>query len=537
MGRNQGGWATRCADWRRPDRRNRLSRRGPAHRRYLRCLFPTVRWRRVVRRQGRWRSDPEGGVGPRHVGSDCTRRRSAVHSTALNSRMTTEDASVPSSDTAGGQDVALVFLTRVWILAGGVAMQSLLAYTLLPTGRGSFAVCILFTSLFAVLFAPGVDAGAQYFVMTKKIRLSQGISVSLSICVLGSGFAAALAIPLIHSEIEFFQKAEKDSFYLALLLIPLTTFSSAVQHQLAGLRRFRRLASFAVIEVTSEVIAMVGLVLGLGLGVNGALAASAVGHLVKITACLRELHRKHGLSWEMPTRIAFTNVLRYGLKYYVARFGWTMNVGGVGGLLLGIIADRTDVAFFAAGSGLMRRLLMIPNSISIPLLPRVSGDPIGRIELVSFCVRTTAWIIGLVLAVLLVISTPLVRIFLSERFLPIVPLIWIMAPGMLVYGGASVLLAYFRGTNRPEVCSWHISIMIGTNVLTAVLLYPQYGVAAAAWGMTVGLVCSSALLYVIYLRATHEHALRIFAPQRGDGKRLLILIRSGLRRLHGNRES
>ena len=326
--------------------------------------------------------------------------------------------------------------TRVGLLVSSVAIQSLLAYLLLPTGRGEFAVCTLFGVLLGVLFTPGADVGAQYFVLAKKISVSQGVSASLVICLIGSGIAATLAIPLIHSEITFFQKAEPQSFHVALLLIPLTTFSNAMQHHLSGLRRFARIALFSVLQAATNALGVVSLVLGLGLGVQGALLASCSGYLVMIIVCLGDLRRSAGLTWKSPSRLGLSGVLGYGIKYYTARI-----VGGidahVGVLLLGMMATTSEIGLFAVASSLTMRFIVISNAVSASLLPRAVGDPHGRPELVAFCSRITTWVTGASLLLLVAFNVPLVRILLSAEFLPSVPLIRTIAPGILVFSGGA----------------------------------------------------------------------------------------------------
>ena len=58
------------------------------------------------------------------------------------------------------------------------------------------------------------------------------------------------------------------------LLIPLTVLSTAIQLQLAGLRRFARLAIFSVVQVTTNAAAIAIGFWGLGWGVPGAVAVS-----------------------------------------------------------------------------------------------------------------------------------------------------------------------------------------------------------------------------------------------------------------------
>ena len=439
-------------------------------------------------------------------------------------------STTPIAQTTGVEDVAVSMATRVCILLSGVAIQSLLAYALLPAGRGEFAVCILFAALLGVLLTPGADAGAQYFVMAKKISVSQGVSVSLLISLAGAGLATVLAIPLINSDIAFFRKAEPSSLHLALVLIPLATFSNAVQHQLAGLRRFMRLALFSLVQTTANGLALVSLVVGLQLGVDGALFAACVGNLAMIIVCLRDLRRNAGLTAEIPARSALVLVLGYGLKYYIARIGWGVDVR-IGILLLSMLAGRAEIGLFAVASGLMMRFVMISNAVFAPLLPRAAGDDDGRPDLVAFCARITTWITGAALILLLAFHIPLIRILLSAKFLPAVPLIRIIAPGILVFAGANILTAYFRGIDRPDICSWAVGLGLGLNLVIVPLLYPKIGVEAAAWAMTIGLFGRSTLLSAAYYHMTRTSPSLTWLPQRGDLPRLLVLMRSAINRV------
>lgn len=435
--------------------------------------------------------------------------------------------------TTGVEDVVVSMATRVGVLVAGIAIQSLLAYVLLPLGRGEFAVCILFSALAAVLFTPGADAGSQYFVMGKYITVSQGIAVSLAICLGGAAAAAALAIPLIQSNAAFFQKAERTSFHVTLALIPLTAFSNAVQHQLAGLRRFRTLALFALVQTATNGLALVLLVLVLQFGVVGALLSVCLSNLTMIVLCLHDLRRHAGLTAEFPVRSAFGQVLRYGFRYYVARIGWGIDLR-IGVLLLSLFAGRAEIGLFAVASGLMMRFVMISNAVFAPLLPRTTSHDAGRPHLVAFCARITTWITGAALVLLLAIHIPLVRILLSDEFLDAAPLIRIIAPGILVFAGGNILTAYFRGVGRPDICSWAVALGLSLNLLLVPALYPTIGVSGAAWAMTAGLCGRSILLSIIFVRMTRTNVLMSWIPRPDDIQRLLILIRTEVRRLLGH---
>ena len=432
---------------------------------------------------------------------------------------------------ASGMDDFMASLAmRIGTLICGIGIQSLLAYTLLPEGRGAYAVCVLFATLLGILLTPGVDAGSQHFVMTKNLTASQAGSVSLVISLVGSGAVMALAVPLIRSDIVFFRKAEPASFYVALALVPCVTFGNAVQHLMAGLRRFRRLAVYSLLQIAANGLALVLLVWGLGAGVRGALLASCMGNLVMIFLSLRHLRKAVGLRWETPTAVRLMKVLRYGLKYHIARIGSGVDAR-VGVLLLGLVAQPSEVGLFAVASGVMMNCLVISRSVLAPLLPRTAADEDGRADLVAFGARMATWMTAVVLVGLTVLAVPVVGILFSPAFLDAVPLIKLIAPGILAFAGGNVLTAFFRGVNRPDICSVAVVVGIATNLVVVLLAYPHVGVAAGGWGMTCGLIVRTALLSAAYYRASKSRLGVVWLPQRGDLQRVMTLARKALGRV------
>lgn len=425
-----------------------------------------------------------------------------------------------SLETTGGQDVVAAFVTRVGLVIFGLLTQGMLASLLLPEGRGHYAVCLVFGTSLGLLFSPGAQQGAQHFVMTKQTSVSQAVSCALTICLAGGGLAIALAIPMIHSDIAFFHNAEIRSFYLGLGLIPLTTFSAAIEHQLAALRRFRRLAVYSLLRSVANILAMWYLVWASGLGVDGAIVSFAIGHLTMIAACLLDLRRHCELVLEIPARSHLTCILGYGLRYHIARVGDGLGLPGI--LMLGLIAGPSDIGLFAAASGLMLGLVLISNSVGNALLPRIVGresgarDPhasteqragmtlgvTGRPELVALSLRLVCAATSVALVAVLALSTPLVRLLLSQDFLPTVPLLWILAPGILACACTGILMTYFKGINRPDTCSWAVCLGSGVDLGILFLLYPTLGVQAAAWAMTAGMICRCFLLAAVFGKMT-----------------------------------
>ena len=426
--------------------------------------------------------------------------------------------------TSAVRDVAVSFATRVGMLGAGVLIQSLLAYALLPSGRGSFAVCILFSSLLGVLMTPGADAAAQHFVMSKDLNLSEAVTTSFLICAAGSLVAAGVAIPLISSSLSFFQKADDNAFYVSLLLIPLNTFAAVLQSQLAGFKEYGRIAVYSLIRVVTNILTLVLFVYILKLGVHGALASVGMASFVFVMCTTRYLVAKRGLTCVSVSSDSFKKLIRYGTKFYVARIGWGVDVR-IGTLLLGVLATTADVGLFAVGSGLMMQFVIVSNSVFTVLLPRATASAEGRPDLVAFCSRCSTWATGAALALFLALSEPVVRVLLSSAFLPIIPLARVIAPGLLVLSGANMLTAYFRAINRPEICSVAVAVGLAANGVGVMILYPALGVVGAAYGMTIGLFVRSLVLCVAYRHVSGISVAANWIPQGGDLRRLLDLSR------------
>ena len=434
-------------------------------------------------------------------------------------------------NTSGGQEVAIIFTAQVFVYTTGILSQSLLAYILQPEGRGAYAICITFAHLLGMVFSFSADKGSQYFAMTRQISVSKSLFLAIGVCLVGSGFVTATVFPLIYSDLSFFQKADVSSFQLSLVLIPLLSISFAAQLQLAGLRRFVSLAIFLLAQPIVAVLGIVVLVWKLGLGVDGAILAVIASHIVLISGCTLDLRKNCGLTFEMPSFSALSLVFGYGVRHHVTRVGTEIEPY-LGVLVLGVLAtSRAGIGLFAAISAIMFRITLISSSVVMVLYPRVVGSKGENLEMIGFCLRVVCMATIFVLVVLLAISAPLVRILLSEAFLSAVPLIWIMAPGIFAYAVVNIFVAYFNGVNQPEVCTRTVWLGLGANVLALLVLYPELGIEAAAWAITIGLIIRATFLGFLFHRATRITLHSTWLPCRSDFSRLWTSCRSLVHRM------
>ena len=422
-----------------------------------------------------------------------------------------------------------MFTTSVGMLGFGILSQSLLAWSLLPEGRGALAVCVLFASLLSIIPVFSADRGAQYLVMTGKVSVSEGMALALGVCLVASVAATALAFPLIHSGLSFFEKADSDSFLLSLVLVPLISMSIAAELQLAGLRRVVALSAIHALRSVVTVSGIAILVWTLDRGVDGAILAYAASWGVSLVAALWTMRRHCGLTFAPPRLAVLRQGLGYGLRAHATRMGLEIE-SRLGALALGVLASGAEVGLFAAANAMVRSLEMIPGAVRAALSPRATAGTIERAEMTGLCLRLVCLTTAGAAALLLALATPLVRVLLSEAFLPAVAIIWILAPGILAGACAIMLQTYFNAIDRPEVCGLSVWLGLAAAAGAFAVLFPVLGAKSAAWATSLGLIARTVFLTVMFRRATGVTAVALWLPRRGDFVYLWAAARAGVRR-------
>ena len=451
--------------------------------------------------------------------------------------MTSPPRPAEGAGAAAGREVAIVFGARVWVYTAGLATQSMLAYLLLPEGRGAYAICVAFGYVLGIVVALSADMGAQYFSVAAKVDVSRALAIALGTCLAGSVAAAAAAWPLIDSGLSFFQKADAGSFRLALALILTSSASLTVETVLSGLRRFTPLLAIFAAQSVVTVAGVALLVWALGMGVEGALLALAAGHLVLFAGGLSDLRRNLGLVLAAPTLAQCRQVLDYGLRHHTTRIGTEVEPF-LGVIALGAVAaGRADVGLFAAAAAILFRVTLIADAVRTVLYPRIVDSNGRNLETFGLCLRLVCIASAGATLLLLAVATPLVRILLSEAFLPAVPLMTMAAPGIVASAAARLFVAWFNGIGRPGLCSWSVWGGLAANLGSFAILYPALGAASAACALSVGSAVRAVWLGVQFHRVSGAPATAVWAPRRGDfdylravGRALLSRRRKGVLR-------
>jgi O-antigen/teichoic acid export membrane protein len=413
------------------------------------------------------------------------------------------------------RDFGATFGSRMVVMVIGLATQSCLAWFLEPSGRGAYAVCLVFAALLSLVFMLGSDVACIYYVASKKFSLSQGVVQALVSGAMGSALAVAAGLVILQLPLEFRDKADRASFYLALVSIPIAFYAATFYSLFVAVGAFGSMAAVSLVTATCHLALVLVLVPGLCLGVNGALGATIVGNLLTIVIVLAVFRRRHGLAWVNPTVAGIWDTLRYGIRYYVGKVSNEVNFQ-MGTIVLSLFATKEAIGLFDTAAQLTSRVLTIPDSLATVLIPRVAGDAKGRPEQVAQCSRIMLLVCGVPLVLLLVLAPWVVPILFSPKFAPSVPLIQILVGGVLVRCASKIFAMYLTCTNRPGIASVATAAGMVVNLGLLVGLMPVIGLAGAAVAMTGNYLISSAILTAAFHRASRMGLREAWRPRRSD---------------------
>jgi len=428
----------------------------------------------------------------------------------------------------GLHDFSFTFLARAATIATSLGVQSCLAWFLGPAGRGSYAVCIMYATILTTIFMVGCDVAGLYFVASRRVSIPEGITNIVVYGGLGSAVAILAGFGLLYSGLSFLDKASLSSFHLALILIPVNLFSLIFLNLLTAARRFSQYTLVSVVQGVSQLIFVFFFVRILDGGVNGAIIGILGGGVITITLTLILFYRKDGAIFKPINLTQFKEMFHYGARYYVAKISNMANVQ-VGTLILALFAAREEIAFFAVAMRVTIQVMIVPDTLTLVLIPRSARAREGEKELVARSARLTGLICGAALILLVIFARPLVLIVFSPAFAPAIPLIRIISIGVLLRSASKVIVPYLIGTDHPGIASISVGVGMLVNLGMLLLLLPLIGLSGAAVAVSAGYLAGAVVLLFWFARLSGLGIGEIIVPRWSDIAYVIALLKRGKR--------
>ncbi len=171
----------------------------------------------------------------------------------------------------------------------------------------------------------------------------------------------------------------------------------------------------------------------------------------------------------------------YGIHLYV---GTLFSVGSAAltGILISYFSDdNTGVGFFTLSVAIARPLALIPGVIAATWFKDFSQQTHVSVRLTAITLILSVTAFG----ALLLLTSPFIRFFYSDDFLPVIVLVYLAGVGMFLYGLASFFNRFLEAHGQGKTVR---NTFVATGIVLLVfnlLLIPGHGATGAAVAMII----------------------------------------------------
>lgn len=378
------------------------------------------------------------------------------------------------------RELLLTFGTRLLLVAVGLVAAVLTARFLGAEGRGQYYLALVFTTTAVQLACLGLPSSNTFLAAGDHSLLPKLNSLALWISLILGGVAAVCSAALVHA-FNLLPALDWQLLALAALaIIPALYYLIAV-NLLVGVGK---LSAFNGYEFLSRVAPLLLMIVAALINPTPFTFVGATLLAAFAVSVMLFLALGHSVKLEVPDVALLKKNLGYGLRAYMALvLAFVLSRFNV--FLLGSYGAIEELGQFSIAMQISDAMAILPASFALVLFPRLVRDADTREQ---STLKGAAWIAGIMFVLCLlawVLARPLVPLLFGEEFLPAVPILIWMLPGIFFVALISVLSQYLAATGFPWslIATWAIGVLVVASL--SLYLIPQYGAGGAAMSMSV----------------------------------------------------
>lgn len=430
--------------------------------------------------------------------------------------MSPPEGASPAVERAIGRDSVETVAFKVFAYASLMGTGILLARRLGPEGAGVLAVLLALLQTLEQAGNLGLPTANVYF-LAKRPDRAAAVAGNAVVAPLLVGATLALVLFAARGFVAdtFLGGANGGLVVVVLWLLPFRFLESNLYSLLRGARRFRLWNLF---QAASPALDFAALFVTIGLLGGGVAAAVAVRTALGTAQCLvlfLVVRRAVPVSLGLD-RPLLRETFSFGLKTYLQVLASYLH-HKVDVWFIAALVGTADVAYYAAAVGYTTLAWFVPDSIGLVLLPRLVTLERREIHrLVAFATRCAFFVLALACAASVLLAPLLVPFLYGARFAPAVPVVPILAIGILTMSVGKILFRNFTSQARQTVNVVAGAVSLGANVLLNCLLVPAFGIAGAAAATAVSYTLSSSILLARFRKDSGLPLAAVFVPTSED---------------------
>lgn len=378
---------------------------------------------------------------------------------------------------------------------------AILAHWLGPEGKGMLDVALLVPGMLGLLVTGGLGIANVYYAGSRRLTAETLIANSVATCILATLLGYMLAGMLVFSGLlsSWLVNVPLWLIGLALFSLPFNLLTSYFVTILQGQQRITAVNIIALTLGAATLLLSLVLVVISQLGLLGAVLAALAANVVYLLASWGQLGqpvRSLVPRWELSVMRA---TVSFGLRGHIANlfqfFNYRLDV-----FLVNYFLGPAEVGIYGVAVRVAELLWHLPNAASFVLFPKTAAARVEEINV--FTPRVLRYTLGLTTlgAIALALVGPwLIQLVFSAAFsAAYLPMIWLL-PGVVLLGGAKILINEMAGRGFPQYNALSAGIGFVATVVLDVLLIPRWGMRGAAWASSISYAMVFAVAFLLYV--------------------------------------
>jgi O-antigen/teichoic acid export membrane protein len=297
---------------------------------------------------------------------------------------------------------------------------------------------------------------------------------------------------------QIFNKPEGSFMvFLAGFLLVLLGIYDFIASLFFGTKNMTGVSTIQVLQYFFRFIFAVGLVL-LGFGIFGAVLGVIISFALTLLVAIFIMYRKHSFIFtEKGGDIDKRTIFTFSMWLFII-----LTVGGFYGLVDQAMISRMlkieDIGFYKIGLSWMYAIMnVIPLSTQV-LFPYFSSLDKSRLNILfSTSFRYAAMLIFPIAFLLSSLSEPFVIFLYGEEYLPVSPVLKVLAIVSVPVLFTTILFTFYSGIKKPEIIAKVVIVMVCVNIVLNYVLILEYGISGAAIATLISKIIEFFILFAI----------------------------------------
>lgn len=377
----------------------------------------------------------------------------------------------------------------------------IMARWLKPEGMGILATFLAVPMILISLGELGIRQSIAFHVGQKKFKLKEMAGSVTSLWF----FSSILSIILVLA-VFYYQGLFKYSMGVCLVgsgLVAAQLLTRYANGIALGKQWIGRINLGEACNVLARFTLIVLLVAIFNLHVSGALWMEMIAIMVPGMLMIFWLRKYLHLSFKPCVNYALlSSLFVHGIKYALALFAIATNYRISILLLQAHDVPNDQIGHFSIGMKIAELIWLLPSAVGMVLFS-YSTDIQNEREMTKKTAQTmrlSFFFCGAGALVLAGVCHYFVRTVLGREFVPSVPVIRYMLPGIVVMVIFKILNANLAGKGKPLIALWVIVVALFVNISLNIILVPSKGVIGAALASTVSYCTAGILMILLFAR-------------------------------------